>query len=481
MLFEFSFWSIIYFVLSLIFGLIILMEKKHPVKALAYLAAVWLLPFAGIILYLLFGRDYRKRKLYSRKGALDAQHIAKWKEGALVFKTDNHKELLDSMAPYDKMARMLFSDDQSLLSLCNSVDILRNGEMFFDRLFEDIESALHHIHLEFFIFENGVIADRLAEILINKASEGVRVRIIYDDIGSRKLAKSYIRNLRDNGVEIYSFMPVKFIKFTDKVNYRDHRKIVVIDGKIAYTGGINLSDRYDNRLENSMYWRDTQVRITGDAALSVQLRFLLNWQFVSGLNCLPDSDFFPENSITGSLPMQILAGGPDYDQPGLIDMFALACNLAKERICLTTPYFVPPEVVQRALISAALSGVEVELIIPLKGDSRLLDLANKAFLDDMIDAGVKVYQYQKGFIHAKTLVVDGYFSTVGTTNLDYRSFDIDFEINAVLYDRATAQQLIDHFNDDKSNSKYIDPEEWHSRSFYDKFKESVARVFGPVL
>ena len=457
------------------------MEKKHPVKALAYLAAIWLLPFVGVIVYLLFGRDYRKRKLYSGKGAIDAQQIEKWKQGAVVFNTNDHKDILDLLAPYDRMARMLFSDDQSLLSFSNSVDIIRNGEDFFDRLFDDISAAGHHIHLEFFIIENGIIADRLAELLINKASQGIHVRIIYDDIGSRKLTKSYIRNLRNNGVEIYPFMPVRFIKFTDKINYRDHRKIVVIDGSIAYTGGINLSDRYDNRLDNAMYWRDTQVRITGDAALSVQLRFLLNWQFVSGLTCLPDKNLFPDLNVTARLPMQILAGGPDYDHPGLVDMFALACNLARKRISITTPYFVPPEVLQRALISASLSGVVVEVIIPLKSDSRLLDLANCAFLDDMIDAGVKIYQYKKGFIHAKTLVVDEYFSTVGTTNLDYRSFDIDFEINAVFYDRATALQLLDDFMHDKSDSVCIDRETWRSRSFMAKFKESVARIFGPVL
>lgn len=478
---DVSFWTLFYFLISLVFGIVILMEKKNPVKALAYLAAVFLLPFVGIGLYLLFGREYRKRKLFSRKGSIDTRHIEQWKSCDTLFSPSVSKEIVDSMKPFDKVSRILWSDDQSILSACNSAEILNNGEVFFPRLFDDIRNAKNHIHLEFFTIEEGLVANELGEMLRKKVEEGVAVRVIYDDIGSRSLPYSYVEKLLGYGVKIYPFMPVRFIRFTDKVNYRDHRKIVVIDGKIAYTGGINLSDRYDNRCENEMYWRDTQVRIIGEAVLSVQLRFLLNWQFVSKENLTVNKSFFPVIEEAGQLPVQIIADGPDYDQPGMIDMFSNACNLARKRICLVTPYFVPPEVIQRALMSAALSGVSVEIIIPFKGDSKSLDLANRAFVEDMLEAGVKIWFYKKGFVHSKTMVVDNFFSTVGTTNLDYRSFDIDFEINAVFYDKDMADQLINDFEEDKRDSIPVIMEEWKNRPWHRRFLESFAKLFGPVL
>ncbi|MDD3010133.1 MAG: cardiolipin synthase [Bacteroidales bacterium] len=478
---DFSFWTLFYFLSSLIFGIIILLEKKHPVKALAYLAAVFLLPVAGILLYLFFGRDYRKRKLFSRKGTVDARQISQWKAGISFLAPNVDASFIQSMVPYDKIIRLLYSNDHSVLTTNNACNLLRNGEQLFPALFADCRRAKHHIHLEFFIVEEGSIATELAGILLERAAAGVSVRFIYDDIGSRKLSDHYISRLRQGGILMCPFMPVRFVRFTDKVNYRDHRKIVIIDGKIAYTGGINISDRYDNRLKNKVFWRDTQLRIVGDAVLSFQLRFLLNWQFVSGNRYSVTPEFFPDTSGEAVLPMQVIAGGPDYDQPGIVDMYASAIALATRRIALTTPYFVPPEVIQRALIAAALSGVEVEMIVPYRSDSRMLDWANRAFFDDMIEAGVKIYYYKKGFIHSKTMVVDDFFCTIGTTNLDYRSFDIDFEINAVIYSHSFSVELMKDFCADKENSVLIDKNAWKSRTLVHRFAESVARLLGPVL
>lgn len=478
---DFSIWTIIYYFIVVVFGIVILMEKKHPVKALAYIAAVFFIPFVGIILYLIFGRDYRKRKLYSRKGMIDEKQIAQWKENNILQKIIEGDASLQLLKPFDKVAKMLWSDDKSILSTANIVDILINGEGAFSRIFEDLEAAKNHIHLEYFTIEEGNIADKLADILIRKVSQGVTVRVIYDDIGSRKLSTSYVKRLRLGGVSIFPFMPVRFIRFTDKINYRDHRKIVIIDGKIAYTGGINISDRYINNANSRIYWRDTHVRIVGAAVHSIQLRFMLNWQFVSGTTCNMDLSYFPAITPFAGIPMQVVSSGPDSDQPTMADMYALACSLAQRKISICTPYFVPPETIQRALISAALSGIEVEIIIPQKSDSKILDQANYSYIEEMLHAGVNIYLYTKGFIHAKTLVVDDFFSTIGTTNLDYRSFDIDFEINAVFYDFTIASSLMEDFRSDKRDSIQLDYTQWKSRPFMHRFKESVARLLGPVL
>lgn len=457
------------------------MEKKDPVKALAYLTAVFLIPFVGIALYLLFGREYRKRKLFSRKGYIDSKQIEQWRSIDSLFAPTVTDDILKRISPFDRVSRLLWANDQSVLSLRNEAEIMNNGEVFFPRFFDDIRDAQNHIHIEFFKIEEGTVAEEMAEILISKAKEGVTVRVIYDDLGSRRLPYSYVKKLLNNGVKIYAFMPVRFIRFTDKVNYRNHRKIVIVDGEIAYTGGMNISDRYHNSLNNTMYWRDTQVRITGEAVHSMQLRFLLNWQFVSGENVSSGADFFPLGRGKGDLPLQIIADGPDSDQPGMIDMFSNACNLAQKCIYIVTPYFVPPEVIKRALISAAYSGVDVQIIIPFRSDSKTLDLVNRAFVEEMLEAGVKMWFYTKGFIHSKTMVVDDFFSTIGTTNLDYRSFDIDFEINAVFYDKMMAARLVNDFEKDKTDSEQILLEKWKKRSLIRRFKESLARLFGPVL
>ena len=478
---DFSIWTIIYYFVVVAFGIIILMEKKHPVKALAYIAAVFFIPFVGIILYLVFGREYRKRKLYSRKGMMDEEQISLWRKNRIFQNSQRVEEWINQLKPFDKVAKLLYSDDQSLLSSSNKAEILINGEETFFRIFKDLENAKIQIHLEYFIVEDGDLANKFADILIRKAAENVAVRMIYDDIGSRKLSASYIARLRKGGVAVFPFMPVKFIRFTDKINYRDHRKIVIVDGKIAYTGGINISDRYINNGKNRVFWRDTQVRIVGEAVHSIQLRFMLNWQFVCDTKCNLDMSFFPPVTPFTGIPMQVVSSGPDSDQPAMADMYALSCNLAQRKIAICTPYFVPPETIQRALISAALSGVEVEIIIPRKSDSVFLDQANYSYIEEMLAAGVKIYLYKKGFIHAKVMVIDNFFSTVGTTNLDYRSFNIDFEINAVFYDHDTAARLMEDFERDKNESVELDYTQWKSRPFINRFKESVARLLGPVL
>ncbi len=470
------------YIFVVILIVVIILKNRNPSKTMAYIFALATLPFIGLLVYYLFGMDYRKDKIFTRKYLHDNQRLKSWRK---KFRADDSKfeSFAARHAPWIvKLHELLEFNERSILTFENQVDLLQDGEVKFNRLREDLDNAKRHIHMEYFVFRDDTTGQSIIDILCRKAEQGVTVRLIYDSVGS-SLSKKTKKRLDESGVEHYPFMPVAFTRFTSKFNYRDHRKIVILDGHIGYVGGINVKDEYDNSVGNSRYWRDTHLRLEGPAAGSLQAIFLLSWEFVSGEKPEADADFFPDNPVTSSDPIavQIASSGPDSDWANIMEALFMAVNNAQDYVYITTPYLIPNNAMKTALSTAARCGVDVRILIPYKSDSWVAQYATDSFIEELTEAGVKIYRYQKGFVHAKTLVVDDVLASVGTANLDYRSFSINFEVNALLYGQSKSKELKAVFLKDIEEAKLVDAEVWAARGLSRKLKESVTRLVAPLL
>ncbi|WP_452223398.1 cardiolipin synthase [Lacinutrix chionoecetis] len=459
----------------------ILFRNINPTKTLTYIIALVFFPFLGLLVYYLFGQEYRKNKIFNRKHILN-QNIIKKLNNDLEQNKQELDELEDDfLNDKIRLVKLLQKSDKAPLTLCNSVKILKNGEVKFKHLFEDLKAATHHIHIEYYIVKDDEIGSELLNILCDKAKEGIEVRLSVDDVGADISAKMKTK-LKDSGVEFYSFMPVLFPKFTGRMNYRNHRKIAIIDGTIGYVGGINISDNYVNKPDKKDYWRDTSLRIEGEAIVTLQVQFLTNWQFVSDseINDVT-KHYFPNKECKDRVAVQIAASGPDTDWSNIMDVIFSAIVSADDYIYLTTPYFIPNDELIMALQIASRSGIDVRLLIPDESDSWIAKHATNSYLQRLFRADIKVYRYTKGFIHAKTMVVDDVFSTIGTSNMDYRSFNINFEINAVIYNKETSKELKKIYLEDLKNAEEMDPEIWEKRSKFNKLKEAYCKLWAPLL
>lgn len=476
--------EIIYVAVLIIVCLRIVYDTHSNVKTLAYLLVCVFIPFLGMIFYFAFGINYRKRKLYSKKLAEDDEMFRMLKKDITsgtekILRENNHTVQVSR-----ELISLLLKDTLSPLTGKNRVKLLVNGEETFPEILRAIEQAKKHIHVEYYIYEDDITGQQIADALIKKAREGVDVRFIYDDFGSRSIRKKLIPRMKTAGVKAYAFYEIIFIFTANRINYRNHRKIIVIDGCTSFVGGINISDRYINNgnKKNTVYWRDTHLRIDGPGTHYLQYIFLCDWNFCSESKLALERDFFCEapphnyNIIT-----QIAASGPDSDKPTILYSIMQAISLAQKEILITTPYFIPGDSLTDALSVASLGGVKVKLLVPGISDSLLVNTAAKSYFDDMLDAGVEIYLYQKGFIHAKTIVVDGLISMVGTANMDFRSFELNFEVNAVIYDNEIAAQLQKHFHDDLQFAEKVNKNEWDLRPMYKYLFEKVARLLSPLL
>lgn len=468
-----------YVVLFFVVGSLLL-ENKNPLKTTSYLLLVLLLPIIGIVIYFIFGQNLRKRRIFSKRQLINTAFGQQYVDEHL--NSEYKKELPDisNIQYYTKLVRFL-NKDLSPLSHSNKVTILKNGEEKFPRLVEALEAATSHIHIEYYIFSDDEIGQTVSELLIKKAGQGVEVRLILDAVGSFSLKRSFYAKLRAAGVQVHEFMPVLFPSLTSKINYRDHRKIVVIDGKTGFTGGINIDDRYNNDHPQPLFWRDTHLMIEGEGVKTLQLLFILNWQFVCGENWLPTKEYFPDSPESDGHFVQVNASGPDWELASIMDSFFLAINSAKETIKIATPYFIPNESILNAIVTAAKSGIQVELMVPYKSDSWIVQSASLSFMTVLLEAGVKVFLYQKGFLHSKVMLVDGNFATVGTANMDYRSFDLNYEVNTYLYSEELATVLDGHFEEDKTHCIQLNLARWRNRPLRQKLLTSTCRILAPLL
>jgi len=453
---------------------------------LAYLLLVIFVPVAGIIFYFSFGINYRKRKLYTKKLIEDERLAEKLIQEIFSYSRKTLEESNPEVHHSKELAYLLVRDNQSALTSGNALKLLINGEEKFPEVLETLQSAQNHIHIEYYIYEDDSIGNEVAETLMQKAKEGVEVRFIYDDFGSHKVKRKLVKKLKEAGVQVFPFYEITFFALANRMNYRNHRKIIVIDGKTAFVGGINVSDKYINQDSETkkLFWRDTHLRIDGPGIFYLQYLFLCDWNFCAKENVQPNKIFFPMISNTenkGNQVLQIAASGPDSDHPTILYSLIQAISLAKKEVLITTPYFIPGESVMDALAVASLSGVKVKLLVPGVSDSMLVNAAARSYYTELLRAGVEIYLYKKGFVHAKTMVTDRKVAIVGTANMDYRSFDLNFEVNAVVYDEKIASELAEVFFDDLKYSERIEKEKWDSRSSAKQLLERTARLISPML
>ena len=477
--------ELVYLLILIIVCIRIIYDTNSTVKTLSYLMLAIFIPIFGILFYFAFGVNYRKNELYSKKIISDDNLWNQVKQNVINYSVQTYYGLPESERPNKQLTKFL-SSEMSPLTSGNAAALLINGEEKFPAVIKALEEAKDHIHIEYYIYENDKIGKTIEEILIRKAKQGVTVRFIYDDFGSRGIRKNIAVRIRDAGVETYPFYKIPIFRAISHINYRNHRKIIVIDGKKAFVGGINVSDKYinDSTSANKLFWRDTHLMIEGPGAYYLQYLFISDWNFASEKTLENIRHYFPDtnkHNTPGDKLVQIAASGPDSVNPTVLYTLLYAIYQAEQEILITTPYFIPDQSLMDALIIAALGGVSVQLLVPERSDSRLVALAASSYYSDLLAAGVKIFFYQDGFVHAKTLVVDKKIAVVGTANMDVRSFDLNFEVNAIVYDDELASSLANTFYSDIKDAILLDKETWANRSIIKIFLEKVARLVSPLL
>ncbi|UWX61544.1 cardiolipin synthase [Chryseobacterium oranimense] len=458
----------------------IIMDTKNTSKTLAYLLLIIFLPVVGIIIYFVFGVNYRKNKFYTFKIERNEQIY----QAVSTYIRETHyktlEEYKDEIEPFLTTVNFLYNAGHSPLSQGNHAEILINGEGKFEKVFKVIEKAVHHIHLEYYIYDNDGIGNRLADLLIKKAEEGVIIRFLYDDMGSGKIGRKLLKRLKKGGVQVSPVNKITFRLLANRVNYRDHRKIIIVDGAEVFTGGINVSDKYINP-NPKQYWRDVHLYMKGEAAFYFQFLFFSNWIFAT--EKVPEISqlyFDHKSKENGNSLIQTAASGPDT-KPSIMLSTASAVLSAKKRIYIVTPYFIPVETVLNAIKQAAFSGVDVRLMVPKFGDSRVVNAAAYSYYEELLENKVRVFFYKKGFIHAKTMIIDDHFSCVGTANMDVRSQELNFEVNALIFNKEINEKLQSLFHGDMNDCEEIHYDSWKKRPKYKVFFEHMARLLSPLI
>ena len=473
--------EIIYFLNILLAIYVVFQERKNPSTTWAWIMIMLFVPVLGFILYLFVGQDMRKRKLFTKKEEQDQfyQLLNGQKE-----RLEHHKnEFNDSFVrDYHDIIRLHLVAHEALYTQDNSVDIYTDGNEKFDNLFNDILNAKTYIHIQYYIIRGDELGQRLLRLLIQKAKEGVNVKLLYDGMGCLWTPKGMFEDLSQAGGKVVCFYP-PFIPYINlRVNYRNHRKICVIDGETGYVGGFNIGTEYIGKNKKMGYWRDTHLKIKGSAVQMLELQFLLDWRFASK-DQIPlgnyMSPYVPNQS--GDTGIQIVSSGPDSKWPSIRNGYLKMINEAKHSIYLQTPYFIPDDSLLEALKLAALSGLDIRIMIPNKPDHPFVFWASLSYMNELLQAGAKCYTYEKGFLHAKTLVIDEKICSVGTANFDIRSFKLNFEINAFIYDANIAKKIASSFTNDITHSKELTLEIYAQRGFIVKFKESISRLLSPIL
>ena len=452
-----SFLSVGYILFVIVTIAVIIHDKREPVKALSWIIVISLLPVVGFVFYIVFGRNHRKQKLFNRKELHDLEQIDALSRQQIY--EINHPSLLhkSEISDHRDTITLLLNSNKALLTVHNRVRVL-----------------------EYYIIEDDELGREIADILIAKAAEGVEVRLIYDDVGSWGLGRKYLGRLRRAGVEVRCFMPVVFPWLTSHVNYRNHRKILVVDGRVGFTGGINIAQRYITGTKLGP-WRDTHLRLEGEAVGMLQIVFITDWFFVTK-KLLADYDkYLPKTHVRDETMIQIVTSGPDSDWASIMQAFFSAISHAQHHIYISSPYFLPNEAILTAVKVASLSGIDVRIMIPSRSDSKIVYWASRSYIGELIEANVKVYLYRKGFNHSKLIMIDGRFASVGTANMDIRSFEDNFEVSAILYDRAITESLEADFLRDLERSRLVTREYWESRPLLHNMYEAMSRLFSPLL
>ena len=481
--FEFNYFATAIILVNIIFAItVIFLERKNASSAWAWLLILFFLPLIGFILYLLLGRQLRKKHLFRWEGKknIGIDKLISYQIEAI--KKEQFEYRFPHVASYQQLIYLNLVGSNAVLTQDNDIQIYTDGTDKFEALLQDIKEAKEHIHIQYYIFKLDNLGKRIYNALIDRAKQGVKVRILYDEMGSRSVKKRHFKELIDQGGEVEVFFPSILPLLNPRLNFRNHRKIVVIDGRIGYIGGFNVGDEYLGLNKKFGYWRDTHLRIEGSAVHPLQTRFLLDWNEASQKNRVHYSErYFPAIPLKGDSTLQIVSSGPDTEWSNIKNGYIKLIANAKKHIYIQSPYFIPDESFFDAVKIASLSGIDVRIMIPNKPDHLFVYWATYSYIGLLLEAGVKIYIYDAGFIHAKMIVVDDEVASVGTANIDNRSFKLNFEVNAFIYDEAVAYNLAEIFETDMQKSFELTLDAYNNRSVWIKFKESVSRLLAPIL
>lgn len=456
---------------------LIFIERKDPTTTWAWLLIMIVLPGIGFIIYLLLGQNFSRQKMFKEKTIDDAK-----KRKILNSMYDSNISSHDGGEKFCDLRKMNFNNSGSKYRINNDINVYINGEDKFKQLLEDIRSAKKYIHVEYYIFKKDILGKTVIDELTKKAEEGLEVRLLVDAMGSRRLTKKLLRKYIAAGGKFSLFFPGILPHLNTRINYRNHRKIVVIDGEYGYVGGFNVGKEYINKDKEIGFWRDTHIRIKGESVDDLNARFLMDWCYASGEIIDNYNDYMiRDKGNVGDIGIQIVTSGPDHNEQYIRNAYIKLINNAKKNVYLETPYFVPDAPVLEALKISALSGIDVRIMIPGKPDHFFMKWAASSYIGELLDAGVKIYAYNNGFIHAKTIVADSTIMSIGTANMDIRSFKLNFEVNAFIYDDRVAKDGEEQFFKDMSYCDEITKEVYNSRSLTLRIKESIIRLLSPIL
>ena len=460
---------LIYVLAALSIVISLLINGVRPSKTLAWLLAIFTIPVGGVMLYVLVGRNRRKNKLL---------HLKRSHLNSAI--SPHFFESFEIQERYKKIARLIQKNNNFSPSEGNEVVFLKDGEVTFNSIFEALETATVFIHLQYYIFEEGELANKLLSVFHRKIAEGVKIRLMYDGIGSFSLSKPYLKSLKEIGVEVFPFLPFRFGRFLRSVNYRNHRKIIVIDGTVAFTGGINISDKYLKGDKTLGKWHDMHLRIKGPVVEDLDNVFLQDWELVSEQQIEAQKRTKAKN-FSGSSIVQIVSTGPDDDFSAIEQTYFSIINSAKNYLYIVNPYIIPGPAILTALDTAAISGVDVRLLVSENNDSQLVNWSVRSYFENLLRAGVKIYLFPDGFLHSKIMISDDAIASVGTANIDIRSFEQNYEVNAIVYDANFVKTLKEDFLVDCNLSNQLTFEVHMKRPWLDRLKEGFAKIFSPVL
>lgn len=464
----------VFIILNIIFCFVVVFfERKNPAVTWAWLMVLTFLPVIGFIIYLIFGFDGKKSYKFIKKAKNDDILFALYDK-----QTKKHETNINDFTDAQKSIINLNKQSSNSILYCdNSVKMFHEGKSKFKSMLEDIKNAKSYIHMEYYIIRNDTLGETIINALAEKAAAGVEVKFLVDGIGNMLNSKKLYQPLIKAGGKVEIFLPPYFFR----INYRDHRKICVIDGKYGYIGGLNIGNEYLGIVKRFNFWRDTHLRIEGSCLKELELRFIADWNFASKNIMKPDIKYFPDIKFKGDKKMQIVSSGPDSHYDSIRHCYFKMMTHAKKSIYVQTPYFVPNDSILEALRTSALSGVDVRIMIPNNPDHPFVYWASLSYLGELLNAGVKCYKYKNGFIHSKVVTIDSEICSVGTANMDIRSFSLNFEVNAFIFDNQLSEELNKEFYNDLKYCDEIFYDEYKKRSNIVKIKESFSRLISPML